>query len=251
MNRLKQRFEMTFQIAPAPTGTQTDLAGATDLDDPAELAARRAAALRATLDLELALTRTQAAAKNAAEKRAFDEGLQSVQEYYAARRQAAIDAFEATEQTLARKRETIEAEVDPAKKQQESAKIDAQLAQARLTKENAIAAIQYEELQTVRALAAERLALEQKLLESQGKRHDAARLAIEDEIRKADELLRKQGVADAERLATIEQLRTTLETGINFLKARTPFLMKWRTSAPTSKPGSPPAFFPSLKGKVN
>jgi hypothetical protein len=162
------------------------------------------------------LTVAHGAATVANEKRAFDEGLQSVREYYAARRQAAEDAFAKTEEVLQKKRETLAAETDPAKAQEESDKIEGQLAQARIDREEAIAAAMYEETQAVRTLAAERLALEQKLLDSQGKRFESMRLGIAEELHQTDLLLRKQGVGDDERIAKVEELRRALESGIAF-----------------------------------
>ncbi len=163
--------------------------------------------MQATLDRELALVRTTASLRNAAEKRAFEEGLNDVRAYYEARRRIAEEAFAQEIETLEKKRGLLASETDPARRLQEEGKIDAELAKARLEREEEIAALTAEEREAVRDLARERLALEKSLLEAQGRRLEAALLGIDEEIRKTDLLLRKQGASDAEREATLARLR--------------------------------------------
>jgi len=213
--RLKGRFELTISAPPTPAPRPETPPGELP-EDPAELAAKRAQAMQASLDRELALTRTMASLKNAAEKRAFEEGLTSVRDYYEARRRIAEEAFAKEIEALEKKRTLLAAETDPAKRLQEEGKIEADLAKARLDHEEEVATLLAEELEAVRDLGRERLALEKNLLEAQGRRHDAALLGIDEEIRKADLLLRKQGASDAEREATLARLRQSLEAGVNF-----------------------------------
>jgi hypothetical protein len=213
--RLKARFELTISTPTEPTAREE--APAEDYsEDPAALAAKRAQALQMTLDRELALVRSMGALRNAAEKRAFDQGLKDVRSYYEDRRRAAEEEFAKELEVLEQKRALLDSEVDPSRRLQEQGKIDAELTKARATQEERIAALLSEERDAVQKLAQERLALEKTLLEAQGRRHEAALLGIDEEIRRADLLLKKQGASDAEREATRARLRSSMESGANF-----------------------------------
>jgi len=215
MDRLRARFELTISTPQEPTARPQAPAG--DIpEDPAALEARRAQALQMTLDRELALVRATANLKNAAEKRAFEEGLQDVRAYFEERLRIAEETHAKELEVLAQKRELLENEPDPSRRLQEQGKIDAELAKARLEYEDQIAAVLFEERQAVHKLAQERLALEKTLLEAQGRRHEAALLGIDEEIRRVDLLLKKQGASDAEREATLARLRSSMESGANF-----------------------------------
>jgi len=217
--RMKARFELLTTTPPPPKPREETPPG--DLtEDPSELAAKRAQAMQATLDRELALARTMAGLRNAAEKRAFEEGLKDIRAYFAARRRIAEDALAKEIEVLEQKRGLLEAEPDPGRRLQEEGKIEAELAKARLEHGEAVAALLAEERDAVRKLGQERLAIEKEILEAQGKRLEAALLGIDEEIRKADLLLRKQGAPDAERQATLDRLRRSLETGIRFDEAK-------------------------------
>jgi hypothetical protein len=213
--RLKARFELTISTPTEPT-TREEAPAEDYSEDPAALAAKRAQAMQMTLDRELALVRSMGALRNAAEKRAFDQGLKDVRAYYEDRRRAAEEEFAKELEVLEQKRALLDAEVDPSRRLQEQGKIDAELTKARATQEERIAALLSEERDAVQKLAQERLALEKTLLETQGRRHEAALLGIDEEIRRADLLLKKQGASDAEREATLARLRSSMESGANF-----------------------------------
>ncbi len=214
-DRLKARFELTVSKPPAPTARPQAPAG--DIaEDPAVLEARRVQALQATLDRELALVRAAASLRTAAEKRAFEEGLKDVQTYYAERRRIAEEEQAKEIEVLEQKRALLASEPDPSRRTDEQGKLDAELAKARLEYEGQTATLLAEEREAVQKLAQERLALEKTLLEAQGRRHEAALLGIDEEIRRADLLLKKQGASDAEREATLARMRRSMESGANF-----------------------------------
>ena len=214
-DRLKARFELTVSKPPQPATRPEAPAGAVT-EDPAELEARRVQAMQAALDRELALVRAAASLRTAAEKRAFDEGLKDVQSYYAERRRIAEEEQAKEIEVLEAKRKLLDSEPDPSRRGDEQGKLDAELAKARLEYEGQTAALMAEEHDAVQKLAEERLALEKTLLEAQGRRHEAALLGIDEEIRRADLLLKKQGASDAEREATLARMRRSMESGANF-----------------------------------
>jgi hypothetical protein len=214
-DRLKARFELTVSKPPEPA-TRPQTPGGDVAEDPAVLEARRVQAVQATLDRELALVRAAASLRTAAEKRAFDEGLKDVQAYYAERRRIAAEEHAKEIEVLQQKRALLASEPDPSRRSNEQGKLDAELAKSRLEYEGQTAVLLAEERDAVQKLAEERLALEKTLLEAQGRRHEAALLGIDEEIRRADLLLKKQGAPDAEREATLARMRQSMESGANF-----------------------------------
>jgi len=223
-DRMKGRWELTLSAPTKATGTPEGGAGGEtseeSLQQMAELAARRAQALQSSLDRELALVKTTAGLKNKAEQREFDQALQSVQTYYNDRRKIIEDAYAEQERILDEKQAALEDIVDPARREQEAMKIDTQRAQARIQYESDIADLIYEEQETVKDLAAERLGYEQQLLEMQGQRIAAERLGFDEQLRQYDELLKRQGVSDAERERAVARFKTALEAGADFEEAK-------------------------------
>jgi len=219
--RVGNRFELAISTSPEAEGGEPRTARTGEGgQDPAELAAKRAQALQTALDRELSITKSATSLKTAAEKRAFEEGLKDVESHYADRRAIVDAAYDDEVRVLAEKRALLDDITDPGRRLQEEKKIDLELARARLEHENAIGEILFEERQTVRDLAKERLGIEQKILEAQGKRTEAQRLGFEEELRQADLILRKRGASDAEREATLRRLRQVLEAGADFEDAK-------------------------------
>ncbi len=214
-DRLKARFELTVAKPPEPAARPQAPAGDV-AEDPAMLEAKRVQAMQATLDRELALVRTAASLRAAAEKRAFEEGLEDVQVYYAERRRIAEEEHAKEIAVLDEKRALLDSEPDPSRRADEQGKLDFEVAKARLEYEGQTAALLAEERDAVQKLAEERLALERTLLEAQGRRHEAALLGIDEEIRRTDLLLKRQGASDAEREATLARMRRSMESGANF-----------------------------------
>jgi len=220
--RIAGRWENMTQVAPAPEGTQVSggtAGGGDEAAQMAELAGRRAMALQSSLDREIALVKTKAATKVKEEKRELEAGLQSLAEYYADRKTIATEAYEEELAKLQAKEDALADYTDPTAAEKERAKIATQRAQAEIKHGETMAALTQEEIDAVRDLGEEWIALEARVLELAGRRHEAARLGIEEEIRVADELARKRGLSEEERLAFIEKLRTALTAEIDFEEA--------------------------------
>ena len=224
--KLAERIEARFVLARKPSagppgaGAGAGAEDGEDLEDPAELAAKKAQAMQMALDRELALVRTAAGLKHAEEQRQFKEALQGVEEYFSDRR-AIIDAsYEAEVATLKKKTDLLAAEVDPARRLQEEKKVESELAKARMVHEGAILAILFEERETVRSLGKERLGVEKAILAAQGKSAEIARLAIEERITKTRELLMQEGVGEEERAQVLTRLRNALEAVADFEDAK-------------------------------
>ncbi len=173
---------------------------------------------RAALEREAALFRAQAKLRNEQDKQAWEQGLLSVQEYFAKRRRAATEATDAEIAALLKERALLETEPDDKRAQGEQ-KIDSQI--ARLREELSLELLQLtgEERKAIEDLGDKREAIERRLLEAQGRRHEAALEQIEKEAREYDELLAKQGVAPEERTARVAEFRQTYTAVADFDEA--------------------------------
>jgi len=225
-SQLEQRLAAPKSLGGAvdPRARVTDETRSPGEPDPerlAELADREARAMQAALDRELALAKAFASLKNEAEQRAFEEGLQDVEEYYRDRRQIIDDAYAEQQRVLNEKRALLADIIDPGQRKKEEEKIDQEARKARLEYENDVAELLFEERETVRDLAGERLSLEQDLLKMQGQRIEAERLGFEERIRQARLLLQQQGEMSPEQIdAFLSSFRARLEAGATFDEAK-------------------------------
>ncbi len=173
------------------------------------------------LENELNLLKANLKAQTAEEKRRFEEGLINLREFFDNRRsiieQEAQKEIEVLEKRLQFERTRplakTETETD---RQKNIAEIENQIAIRRIELQEQIADLAAEERKATRDFEKEQTAFEVKLAELQGNRFAAARAALDEEARKLDEILRKQGVADAERARRVEELRTAGLAQINF-----------------------------------
>ncbi len=173
------------------------------------------------LENELNLLKANLEAQTAAEKRRFEEGLIDLQEFFANRRsiieQEAQKEIEVLEKRLqferARPLAKTETETD---RQKNIVEIENQIAVRRIELQEHIADLAAEERKAARDLQKEQTAFEVKLAELQGNRFAAARAALDEEARKLDEILRKQGAADTERARRVQEFRAAGEAQINF-----------------------------------
>jgi hypothetical protein len=179
----------------------------------------RLAFLQAQLDNELALFQAQSRLQEQREERAFDQGLIGLQAFFEKRRQLAVAAIDKEIATLQSKRElalTAPArdEAERARRDQEVAKIENDIRIRQVERARVEEELIERQRKGLKDLAADRLALDARILESQGRRKEAALLALDEEIRKTDELLRKQGLSDAERARITGQQRQAGTAGI-------------------------------------
>jgi len=173
------------------------------------------------LENELNLLKANLKAQTAEEKRRFEEGLIGLQEFFTNRR-AIIEREAQKEIEVLEKRLQFERTRPLAKTETETdrqknvAEIENQIAVRRIELQEQIADLAADERKATRDLQKEQTAFEVKLAEMQGNRFAAARAALDEEARKLDEILRKQGVADAERARRVQEFRTAGESQINF-----------------------------------
>jgi TP901 family phage tail tape measure protein len=176
---------------------------------PGHQGSGRVEQVRKLLSDEVQAAKDAARLRLAEEQLAFDRGLRSVEEHYAARRRIIIEASDAEIAALERRRAA-------ASEDEARAKIDQQLAKARTERERALVELIGDQERAIQDLGAEQLALEERLLEAQGRRHELALRNIETEIARADLLLRRLGAPDDLRTAELDRIRGILGAQVEF-----------------------------------
>jgi hypothetical protein len=166
----------------------------------------------------------------------YRNGLLSLDDYYTARKNL-IDIALATEIKTLGDKMTAESEVfhrafaegDTQKqiaslvalqKLLDEAGGDLNMSRVRMKAANDLLAIDLERGKANEALGREQLQMDAKLLEAQGRRKEAALLALKEEIAETEKLLRLRGASEAEITGKTTELRDVKTRGINFDDAR-------------------------------
>lgn len=183
----------------------------------------RVAAEKAALDNEFKLFQAQNKLLESQDKIRFDQGLISLKEYYQRRLALTTSELDKEIAILEQKRrlteETPTDPKDPAQRErlrQEVAALENQIAIKRVERNKIVGELSAQEQEALKRLASERARLEQSMLTAIGDRKAAALAALEEEIKKTDELLRKQGASDAERNRITGQQREVGTRNIEF-----------------------------------
>ncbi len=216
--RVKARLRTLQDIGKEPLGPERPPKRAPNVlgDDLEAELAQRAEMTKTALDAELAMWRLEAKARSDADRRAFEEGLIGVHEYFRRRREISQEETKLELANLAKRKELLASEEDPVKRESETAKVEVQIQTVKVQEKTDLAALSAEELEAVRKLGEERLGVEAKVLEAQGKRHEAALLAIDDEVRKENLRLQKLQVPEEVRTAAVERIRGALTAVADF-----------------------------------
>lgn len=219
LEQMKSRWTIAFRL-PEPAKPREGVPPDAEAD-PVALAHRQAEATKSIRDAELAYLKAQFKARLDAEKRSYEEGASSLQDYFDARRRIIAEEADAEVAALIARKALLSTETDEIKAQAEAKTIDIQVNKIRLEQEGQIAALNAEETRALRDLGAKSMEIERQLLEARGRRHEAAMQAIDEEIKKTDLLLRQQGMDDAKRTALLQQLRASMTASADFDVAQT------------------------------
>lgn len=219
LDQIKNRWDVAFTLPPPPRPDQA-VPPPTPATDPTELIRRQADATKSIRDAELAYLKAQLKARQDAEKRSFEEGTTSLEEYFAQRRRIIQEEADAEVASLLARKALLSSETDEIKAQAEAKVIDIQVNKIRLEQEGQIAALAYEETKAMRDLGAKALEIERQILEARGQRHEAAMLAIDEEMKKAEESFIAQRVGDTERTRLLQQLRASMTASADFEAAQ-------------------------------
>lgn len=181
---------------------------------------------RQLLDNEQKLKESYSKLEEERNKTAFENGLISLQEYYDKRRELETKALDQEIATLEAKKKAIvnqpaaKSGSEELTRKKEVLALEGQIQQKQAERVLTIRQLNQEETKAAQSLSQERLQIEQKLLEAQGNRHQAALLALDEEIRKTEELLRKQGASpqDVARITGEQRSQGTANIQVDALQ---------------------------------
>ncbi len=217
MRRWAAGAALGLPMVPAPTYKPA----AGPEEDPVELARKQTEATKTIRDAEFAYLKAQLKVRQDAEKRSYEEGASSLRQHYEQRRKFVRAEADAEVAALLERKPLLELQDDQIKAQAEAKAIDIQVNRIRLEQEGQIASLNSEETKAMRALGAKALEIERELLEARGRRHEAAMLAIDEEMKMADLIFKNQGVPDDKRIRLLEQLRASRTAGADFEASQT------------------------------
>jgi hypothetical protein len=202
---------LTQATVPPPAG-----AGPPVPPDPQALFSKRLAAVRSALDAELKMLQLQLRLQAAAEERRFKEGLDTVGQYYAARRRIIEDGIAAEIRTLESRRKVESANPDRDARLTALRETDAEIARLRAQSKGDVAALNAEEIQAERAVAEERIGFEKQVLDVQGRTHEQRLLDIQEEVNKYALLLAKEKESEASTFRKLNAFQQILIAGAAF-----------------------------------
>jgi hypothetical protein len=174
-----------LEAAPPPEKKKRAGAGA----EPATLADQKR-----LIDQELKVEQERLKNLAAADKSAYDAGLTSLDQYYRARRQLAIDSYKVEHRALEAERAAAAKEADPKKRAAALAEVEAKEREIQLRTMRIIGVeLPAEQREELKKLEEQALDFQQKILTAQGRRHDSAMSQIDQEMAKYHALLVKLG----------------------------------------------------------
>lgn len=188
----------------------------------------RLALTQARLQAELALYNAQSKLKMDAEKQSYDEGLISLDKYYADRQTIIQQQYAKEIQILQQRRAAIAAEsfkkgdeAGPLRQQTELTTLDGQIAAKRVEQHAAVMANITEEGQARQKLQDSELTATEKLLTLEGRKADVQRLQIGLDAQKLAQSLQRGGVPQGQVGAAVGGFVQSGLNQIDFTETRT------------------------------
>lgn len=158
----------------------------------------------------IATIKARATLAREAERRAYEQGLQDVETYYAARRKLIEEQAQAELAALQQQLELLADEGDPERRQLEEARVNAEIQRARLSLQTQLLQLTGEEQKEIERVGRERLKVESKIQTSNLETHELRLEQIRREAEAYNLLLTQQGVGEAQRAELVANLRETL-----------------------------------------
>ena len=196
--------------------------------DTAELKKAHAARLELAKDAvqnELKLQQERLKSEEQANKRAYDQGLISLEEYFTRRHQIAVDGAEAELAALKLQRGQVAGELagaanlpeaDRIKLRQDLARVEAEIAARQIQAQRELAEIAAEEIEAQKAQASERVKIANTLDDLEGKRHAVFQRNLEEEVKTLRELGVRAGQTAEEIEETVGRLTAARTAQFNF-----------------------------------
>jgi hypothetical protein len=221
----KQYEALISQATPAATPGP-----ASTPDDPfsqlaeIETAAQKRARLeleRDRIQSELKLQAQRLKLREEADKRAYDAGVLSLEEYF--RRRSAVIKAAADAEIAALKRQVQLVQAAPAvdederlRQTAEVAKLRADIAAREIETQRELAGLEGERFALSRDLGEQQVEVQNRLDELEGKRHEVFQRNLQEEIRGVIELGRRIGLTEAQITGQVQRLTSGLTLKFNF-----------------------------------
>lgn len=225
-DNLKRQLDALFTDqagSPLRKGGGSDRS--TDLENAEREAKARLALEKALLDNALSIIKANLKLREDAEKAAFEQGLESIADYYAKRRQIIQEGADAESASL---REQIQAlQAQPLQKGETQADrekaiqdLRTKLVLRQIQLQGDLANLNAEERKAQEDNNSKALQFESKLKQTQADRHAAAIAQLQLEAKELDEILAKAGVSLPERQRQVGSFTESGTAGINFDEKR-------------------------------
>jgi hypothetical protein len=223
-SQLKADFATFNAPDSKPIGHKPPPGGGGDAGNLTAIAKARAAFLAAQAQNELAILKAKNQLESQENDRNYRDGFTSLQDYYDKRADLIQSESDAEITALQKKRAAIKLEPadDPAaqiNKQKQLDAVDAQIQEAMLARRGKLAANEDERFNSTRDHNIQEIELQSKIAGIEGDRDKSAKLALDAEIAKTEELLQKQGVAAAQIKKILDDMRSAGAGRIGFESA--------------------------------
>jgi hypothetical protein len=196
-----------------------------DVDSEAAKKAQdaRLAAAKAAIANELKLQQERIKTEEQANKRSYEKGLQSLDDYFTKRHELAVRASEAELAALQIERGAVagqlrgaDDEAERIKLRQDLARINAEISAREIQTERELAAIAAEEVDAQKAILDERLKVANTIDELEGNRHEVFRRNLDEEVKNLRELGTRAGQTAEEVEETVRRLSAARSSQFNF-----------------------------------
>src|SRR5690606_37398787 len=221
---LQAEIELRRQLARTQTpdeGEDTLPEGGGPVEETDEARKARLALESQRIQQELRLTEQRLKMREEADKRAYDQGLLSLEDYYARRRALIEKEGQAEEAALRRQIEIVEQQVaiTPEEESQQTAQIEKlknDLALKRMQTEQRLAALTGDQIKEQKRLAEEQERVANRLDELEGRRHAVFLRNLEQEVKAIRELGAQAGQSAAEIEAQVGRVTNALTRQFEF-----------------------------------
>jgi len=179
-----------------------------DLSNLDDLFSKTLEATRARLDAELAIQRARTKLMEQEQQSRYEDALVDVRTYYDSRSKIVTDSINAEIEKLKERAAAEAANPDEQEAAIAVAKTKSEIKQREIELQSELMKLQSEESKETKRLGEEGLTIVRRALELQGRRHEAAMIDMDNELRKARENIDKLGPI----LGSVEERRQLLET---------------------------------------
>lgn len=197
-----------------------------DLNAAGKIAKARLELIKAQLAAELRLYEAQSKLREDQERQAYEEGRLSLSKYYDDRAEIANGKFDRELAILRKQREATAklpaegGEEGALRRKAQLAQLDGEIAAKEIDRQDTLAQLAQQRRAAEKQLAEDKLQIDAKVAQIEGNTARAARDALDIELVKMEEMLRKVGTADADIKRILAEARSQGEAKIGADEAK-------------------------------